>query len=56
MKRLYLAAVYMHCTTHVLYLAISKASDVADIADCVSTIEDTTTFVRSLAKRMKALH
>ena len=55
MKRQYPTAIYIHCASHVLNLVVSKASNVADIANCVSTIKDITTFVRGSAKRLKAL-
>ena len=54
-KRLYPTAVYTHCASHVLDLAVSKVSCVAVIANCLSTVKDVTTFVRSSAKRMMAL-
>ena len=54
-KRQYPTAIYIHCASHVLNLIVSKASNVADIANCVSTIKDITTFVRGSAKRLKAL-
>ena len=54
-KRLYPTAVYTYCASYVLNLVVSKVFSAADIANCVSTIEDITALVRSLAKRMKAL-
>ena len=55
MKRQYPTVIYIHCASHVLNLIVSKASNVADIANYVSTIVDITTFVRGSTKRLKAL-
>lgn len=54
-KELYPLAMYTHCSSHVLNLAISTASTLRVIENTLSTISDACTFLSRSAHRVQAL-
>ena len=54
-SRQYLAALYFHCSSHVLNLVVVKALDVTSVRNMMGTIERAATFFFAHHKRQKAL-
>lgn len=54
-KEKYPAAVYVHCASHSLNLALCHACDIQAIRNCVGTIKCVTKFIKSSAQHTKTL-
>ena len=54
-SRQYPAALYLHCSSHVLNLVVVKALDVTSVRNMMGTIERAATFFFAHPKRQKAL-
>ena len=51
----YPLATYVHCSSHSLNLAISDACSIAQIRNCIGTLNSVCTFFKASAKRQKEL-
>ena len=51
-QRKYPKALYMHYSSHTLYLVVCHAASVREISDCIGTIKEVTNFVKGSAERM----